>query len=1430
MSQPENMPENSAVPEAARDVPKSQLVIVGSGGEYRGVYKPPEAPKPSEDPLLPRRVEEAITERGASEFDRARLLYDHYKRLPVPVDQRLRDERQRRIDQNRVELERLEQQAENHPAKPVKLITGEMLEAYKRIRETRIRELQGGGRRDAIERERSRGGLQDRIFEDYDELAPESGILAGIGHYLWDGFVSAVADHEKGITDLTIKNPFAKKYFERVERMRQRERMSTKEGSRYFQTESWYGGTIVIFSWPESARDMIITTMSWIKDRIADIGQRDPGTASGEFEEMRKQGPMLVRNSRLRINDEPVLVAEHGKILEKNPEYLRSRALSEGLPDVFATEIITKKGNTEFGPQAKERFAARFIDNFNAMFLENPHAAYLMHRLRTYKDGTFYTGHDWHTDKAEEGDIKEYRAKIQEELIGESATLDFFPETVFVNNQDLFQDVIEGKDVWATANNREDVRLAYKGFFELREKKGLQYRTNDPLERLLLDPGNVIRQRIAGTGDAEALKRHDVRVAVFRRTKELLDRREGFDFISLTEIYKLEKRLRRPLSDKELADLAEVHKDIRREELQQHLIAHGLNPGDFVDAIEIQLQREKEERRQESIRNRIRARVEELSRGKSYFAESCAETLAQLDAAKQGGDLAKCDQIAWEWVKGYNSRLIQFHLPKWYPTGWDRVRIKIDRAAKVIDRSLTEEERVAMYETAYLPVGNDEESAEKRLDLIKAREEEARFGFEMARVFSPFLMESSLLGGMRIRMVMKKGPHAGEYIGRLDDDETSVLCGLIKGRVNPQTREIEVERDANGEAIIIDPERKSIRISDIVEARQAKAIADEEHEIEPLRLAKRKALVAMYKAERSGNQAEMTVAHQALDKAAKDLREKLRDCQFVVTHAYKAKGLVNGRWPTWPQASALDNSGIKLFGEILAEYGVEVAPGMPFADYKKEIYEYLERERRGQLAEMDRATQEFMEGKYPFYERDEWSGEIIMEPVLDEAGHPKLDAQNNPMMVPKPAISIFTMSNDWGEPGELYDRMRVVNKGDWWENLMVTEAEYNLSTSGGVKFTEYIPFARLNFFPLGIWGLGSPGIWDLNNFIKRRNEVEAHKQKMLDPTDMPKNAKAQATAYLARKALTGGSLGEGKSTPGFLMEPIHGAWQVADALRNFLAEDVRNSWGLGYTRQYVDLMNKMRAGETSPQDPELEKARQFTYVDYYILAAKGKTKSNELYITIGKVFDYFTIWLQAEKEVEQNRIGNSPRNWPYDNTKRWYAFRREIRKSLAKKGKGIIDRLGYSGEVTSEMSLSMAETMLMDGDYLILRDYERARLAQEGALILSKVLNETEKGKGRALLYEVNWQFADSENQREALKAAWEAERPEVKKALENVRRRGLLEFMIEEGFSWYTMDRATGKYGKEKINNLGEKIPPLIRQEMASGKMPYRKSHDNRD
>lgn len=1438
-----HMAESSVIPEAAREVPKSQLVIVGSSGEYKGVYRPPESPKPPEDPFISpedrQMLEEVAKAKGGSKFARAEVMYDYLMGYPVQKDPALRAELEGRQIQSRTEIERLNQEAEDHPLKPLREATKALLDAYKRIKSARLRELQGGGRQDVAEHERGRGPIQERIFKTFKELAPLGHSFGGLLSYRWEGVMEAISAEEGQInkTDRTIKNPLAERIFAWMKRQRSRDRMSAKE-LRYSQAESYWGGEIVVlFTWPETAREMILTAMAWAKDRLADIGERDPGTSNKETEDIIGRGPMLLKNARIRINSEPVLVAEHGEISETNPEYLRARAFAEGVPNVFANEMIMKKGNKEFGPQAKERFAAKFIKNFEAVYLENKYAAYLMYRLARYKDGTYWTGHDWSVEKPLEGEVKDYRAQIQEELLAEATARGFFTETVFANNQDLFSQLIDeliSREPDAVAREvlkkeiMEDIRLGYTGFFELREKSKLQYSFDDPLETLLLDSDNKIRQRIVATGDAEALRRHDLRVVVFRRTKEMLTEKEGLGFADIREVRQLEKLMRRLLSDEELAWLTERGKAVVRLQIQQHLRSQGHDPDQYKDWIEEQIAKEGENRRQTGVRKRIRQQMEKISKSSSDFAQRSTKDMTVFDEAFAKGDLTECNRLAWIWVKDYNHYRIEFHLPKWYPSGWDRVRIKIDRAAKVIDRSLTDEEFEAMYEKAYLPqVSEEDEDGQARItDIIAGRKEDVRFGFELARSFEIFQMEDTLFGSMRTRLRAPKGfklngkDVSGEYIGRLPDNETSLLLGLIREKKDPQTGR--VMKDAEGNIIYetVDPDRKTIRVWDVVEARLAAAIKAEEEAIKPLRQAKLQAEMAYYFGGRTPE------AKKEYEQAATALRKKLVSSQFVATLALKARGLVNGRLPVWSH-SYLDSATIRAFGEAMAEYGVELAPGIPFADYKKEIYEYLERGRRGLVSELERASKEFMEGRFPFYERDV-DGNIVYEQELDKEGNPVM-VNGQPKMIPKVAISILTAADDWGEPGPMNDRFRDVDKGPVAEDAEVTEAEFNISSSGGVKFVEYISHARLNYFPLGVW-LASKTILDLNNYIKGRNEVEYHNQRFFDPTDAPKNAKAQAAAYIARRALTGGSLGEGQSAAGFLQEPFDGAYKIADLL--FSWSDVVQGqanllrYHLVDTTKYIGLRFKIRQGQDLAEDEktELERTRQMSYLEFDKM--HKEKMQDPLYNTSYGILKNFTTWLKAEKEVEQNRIGNAPRNYAYENTKRWYAFRRLMRESVAKGDKGFIERLGYAGEITNEMVIKMMEVGLRDAEYLILTDYERGRLALEGSEILSRALTPQERQVGFFIPDESKW-----------------SSKPErIRKALEDIRRRGLLEFMQEEGYKIVNLDE-NGKakrdyspknevvyknYKGEVVGRahnviyfkevLGNKIPPLVQHAMIYG------------
>lgn len=1422
MAGPETMAE--ATPTEA----PPRLAIANASGhitETRTI-RPPEPPRPPEDPLAAPRLPERDprTDRVIFQFDRASLLYDHYS----SIDPReLSAGNQARLEQIRErvrgDIERLYNEAENEPSQPLKIIMDKILEFYDRVKKTRNSELTGRDRQQAIDMIRQHGPEQERIFRDYLLYRELQAKYGGLPSYLVDG-VAVEMDTEENDrkspdgSKLRPLNALAELVFPKIKRLREKKRM--KETQIYDQEESHWGGqTYFSFGWPESAADMIRTSVAWVKDRIEGIGsRRDVGTAFKLVEEIRGVGVTLLETCRLRINREVKLAVD--KIKETNPRFLRARAFAEAIPDVLGNELAMKEGDTESGPKLKKRFASDVIANHNALYLENRKAAYIMHKLTKTRDGTYWTGHGWDVEKAEAGAVIDHRQEIEEEVIEDAATHDLFTEFIFAANKDLFPELIRDE------LDEEDVKLGFKGFFELREKYHLDYGFDDPLERMLLDPDNQIRDRIAATGDQEALRRHDLRVAVFRRTKGKLDEREGLGFVTNDERRMLERRQHRerPLIDidNQVLALAEFKRNRRRGELQQQ----GFSP----DQIEVQIRREMEARRQVILGARIRRKME-TKINNSFLAEISIEAMADFDSAKavydaamQANDdqrateaLANCNRIAWDWVKAYNNdRVTNYHLNRWYPSGWDKVRIKIDRPTKAIDRTLSEEEFEAMYEKVQLLEETDDEDIKDRIkDIIDGHKEDARFGFQLAKSYQIFLMQDTLLGGMRARLIH---PITGEYIGKLVDDnnednqKTNKRLGLIE--VDDQGRII---YDQRGHTIGKDGNRKLVRIFDVVQARLQIAIEEEEVVINQAKAEKAQTEIERVQAIRSGDQQAMNRAKVALEEKAEKLRDILVNSQFLATHALKAKGLVEGRLPVW-SFNYLDRNSMYVFTEALADYGLQVAPGN-YMDHnrKKEFYEILERGRRGWKSESNRAIQEFMVGTYPVFERDV-DGEIVT------------DTNGNPVR----AISLFTAATDYGDPSEISEKFRISNKGAPPEDTRITDAGYDMSTSGALIAAELIPsMGQLGFDPMLVW-FGITSIRELNNYIKGPDEVKAHSHKLFDVKDMPDNADAQAAAYVGRRALTGGKLPEvafashtAGITPGFLNEIYLKSTNIAEVLRNWYEESILRLTGIkmGRTEEYVKLMQKWResGGNLSADDiKKLEEANQLTYLEFDKMS---KPMSNKLYFTTYDVMSYFLYYLHALKEVEQNRApGQATRTWHYNNTLRWYAFRRAQREAGIKE-KGMIVRHKFSPEAGSEIALRMQQVVLEDADYLILTYFQRNRLSIEGSEILSRVLTPTERNQGFEVRDErgnVKRTFVIPDEK------DWQnLVRPEVRTALENIRRRGLLEFMTEEGYFIFDVDDKghikfldengrPDRMGKRKplLKVLGNEMPPLVQQQ----------------
>lgn len=1441
--------EGSPTPEISN---LAQQMFKGEGGFSWGGKNPlesfrgqlPAAP----DVLVPQRAFERITaeiqeaERrdNDSTFNTARILYEYYmgkitKYVDIaglsPDD---RTELQNRRESNKAAIQRLAREAEEEQAKPRDLIRQRLVEFYKEVKNTRRSEHlgRGGSRRSVIEQGKQLGPRQEDIWGRFPEL---QAIYGGLAQYIWEGVVEEIDNEENG-TPRPSLNPLAEAEFAEVKRLRQIDRMKQPK---FETTQSWYGGELIYtFDWPETAAEMVLSAQDWVKHQIAKIGKRDPGTIGKALEQIRDRGVLLVENSVNRLNGE-----EGAKISEKNPYFLRARAFMEGIPEIFGNEKMMQQGNTEQGPGHKERFASEFINNHNEAYLENKYAAYEMHQLDKVEDGTFWTGQDWDWEKFDPGQKKDHMQRIEKKIQEDASTMDFFTETIFAAYPELFSELLKEESDKG------------KGFFELREKYHLDYGFKDPLEKMLLDSNNQIRDKIAATGDQKALERHRLRVDVFRRTWDRRNEREGLGFVTdqerqtaeaakgrrLTgqqllakgelirntlrtqglseaeidkEMVKHNKNHHR-LTDKQLLELAELKRNIRRAEIQQELRAQGLTEPEIaarVEQIEVQIRHEMEVRRRQAIRQRIIQEMQNNTEGsfisprtRKMFRNSEAPGGAgELEWANMNGGTEAYDKALWDWVRAYNGHNIEFQREGdlgeeqiYYPSGWDMVRMKINRPTKLIDRSLFEEAFEAMYERI------DLEALSKRPDYedIKAQKiEEARFGFDIARAYEKFLMRSTLLGGMRARLTDSK---TGEYIGKLtanegnekETDWVNKRLGLIK--VDDQGI---IERDADGHTIAVNPDRKLIRIFDVIQARLEKAIADEAVYINTFKEAEAQARVARDEAIKTGNQATIAATAKAFEEAEAALTDTLVNAQFVATHALKEIGVVEGKLPVWSY-NFLDRNTLYVFTEALADYGVEAGSGRIPIDHnrKEEFYEILERGRRALQSEKDRAVKEFMEGRFPTFEEEE-DGEI------------KLDPGGNPV----PSLGLYTGVMDFvrGVPKKLNERKRISNKGDHPENTQPFEGAYDMSTSGGEIVPEMIPsFGDTGFDPLLVW-LATPSIREVNNYMKGLDEVEFRRHPWIHVRDAPANAKAQAASYNVRRALSGGIIeyhGQKIYTPGLLKDTFLASININAILREWLeVGQTLADRKMGNTVAYLRLMDQWRFRKwtfTEKNATEMEAFRQLTYLDH---PKEGILLNREMYFKMYDVLKHLIYYFATEQEVEQNRItGNATRNLHEHNTLKLIEFTKVLRKAGID-DTGYVVRHKFSPEIASEVSISMIWQTIEDADYQILTGQERRWRVSEGAKLLARGLDDDVLiGQGFKILDEKDWSSLPEK----------------TRKTLETIRRRGLLEFMRWEGYPIVNkkgepLDAQGQVITKDRMRKvLGYEMPPLVRKQVAAGK-----------
>lgn len=1020
---------------------------------------------------------------------------------------------------------------------------------------------------------------------------------------------------------------------------------------------------------------------------------------------------------------------EQKEVTEDNPNYKRAKAIFEAVTDVVGYEKIIGWDEKPNWENGGE-VAASYVVRFAAGYMGHHDAIYLMRRVARIL---------YKLRTHEEGTYWTGHP-FSEEKVDLPAIRAYRQQL----QKEIQEDVI-AHELFITDQDF-DKRLERKLDKNGKPEKGLdgreiierdlRYSFEDNIEELLLDPGDVKRAAIIATGDSEALNRHDIRTKVFRDIKAKRDKED------------------------ELA---------------------GLTP----------------EQRNDVIRSRIAQQMQTEINTK-LLAKKTRQALDQMDVARQAGETIAHDKAMWQWVKEYDDYRAKggLHIEgdaDWYPSGWDLVRMSIDRPEKLVDRKLTDEQLDAMYEEADL----DNLAEDEKAMLLN----EVRSQFVIGRDYALLEMEDALYGGIRTR---SRDPNTGE---------------------------------------IIDINHKTKRVFDIIQERLETAITEEWVELENL------------KATMGVEITDLKAQGKFEDAKAKqiELDKKILGAQFLVTHALKAAGFVDGKLPVCDGQLRSDTA-INFLAEMLAAYGVNIAFGKKISHNSKDwLYELLERGRRGWQSEKDRAVEEFMEGKYP-------DAEVDYDTIPGSPTYRQLVPQYEDPGKTKVRKAKEYRKGIHGEELSIEERNRIVNPGAPNEHQGIVDPEFNNSTSGGLAVPEFTGKLADYLFTVPMIKLGAPNLNAFHGVLKGLDEVQALRmQRIFTSNDAVLNEKERTAAYNTKKVYAGGKNAEGKSSPGIADEPFDGAYESADylidqsqfamqyGLRDLIIflklmqayRDGDRSYSEFLDKPPTEIKFQIKSGKTTKDDAavikrdDLEKYRQMTYSE---LGKLRKKEQDAFYKTLGGVFNRFQNYLEARKSCIQGRGGRALRSANEENHKAFYEWRRKCREAIMgkrdKNGKwvqkpewGFIIRLGYSPEIVSEAAISQLETVLFDGRYHVLLREELPPRIRAGEDILAAALTDKEmlngfqiqeKGAAGSILRDYNTFVIP--DQRE-----WKnIVNPDVRQALEKIRRRNLLPFMMEEGYKIYK--RETN--GEIKLDDkgkpivykeiLGQGIPPLVQKEMA--------------
>lgn len=575
-------------------------------------------------------------------------------------------------------------------------------------------------------------------------------------------------------------------------------------------------------------------------------------------------------------------------------------------------------------------------------------------------------------------------------------------------------------------------------------------------------------------------------------------------------------------------------------------------------------------------------------------------------------DQAAQDRALWKWVRDYNKPRLEFRQEgssdePWFPSLWDMERLSINTSEDLIDRALSKDKFEAMVEEIDDPYKGLTEEQIRRKATADTWKENVWREFE-TKVRREVMAEMNALEEKGRDFAPPPGEARRHYEEKMKPALKAInekIEDVLFKRKQKETRAIRnynlnVAQDKflGLQARWGGLTTRVVNENGEVELRTIYSLAEEiiKSKIDK-EAAEIKAKVNVWKPGYIAANPGIT-AEQLEEATIKQERLFRRNATFAATLGLRELGIGNDL-PIWNYSYYGDVSQIGAFAPLIGYTD----------DEKAELVEVLDRGRRE------------MEAVFSFLADIHMDGRILV-------------VKDSPRLVIEDKNGVQKEAHE-----ESRVRPRVINEGGVLKLRDLFEANFMISTSGGVKVPNLIAkIARLGVYD-ELWENGCKDKREWQGFRKRRNRWELRQQSFYNIrewADPITYVQRLAGASVARKFLVGGEVQGQGSQPGVLNETMKGAWRMRRALLE------SNRW---LAREVLDILGRTK---TVSSVEELKKELQV------ILEQKGRTKDlstigrDELVEVGGDIIKFLRDYLSARAYV-RNKAGYAPKNWHYDN-------------------------------------------------------------------------------------------------------------------------------------------------------------------------------------